>query len=73
MSFKTTILDPRKSVFLVFEEKPQIFFFQVFWLLFSFKNNRHTNVLLVGILENTLKKDISRQNEKRHFGVFGGY
>ena len=53
---KTTFLDPRKSAFLVFEKKKkqkQIFF--LFWLIFSFKNNRHTTVLLVGFLKMLLK------------------
>ena len=40
----------------------------MFRLCFSFKNNGRTNVLLVSIFENTLKKAISRQ--KRHFGRF---
>ena len=40
----------------------------MFRLWFSFKNNRRTNVLLVGIFENLLKKAISCQ--KRHFGRF---
>ena len=33
---KSTILDPWKSAFLVFEENPQIFFFFMFRLWFSF-------------------------------------
>ena len=49
-------LDPQKSLFLVFKENlPKKNFF-VFRLWFSFKNNRHTNVLLVGILKTPLKK-----------------
>ena len=59
---KSTILDPRKSAFLVFEENPQQNLFFVFWLLFSFKNNRRTNVLLGGIFENAQKKLLTIKN-----------
>ena len=52
---KTTILDPWKSMFFMKTEKlTQFFFFFVFRHWFSFKNNRHTNVLLEGIFENAL-------------------
>ena len=61
-------MDPRKGAFLVFEENPPKKLFFVFWLWFSLKNNRHTNVFLVGIFENALKKVIDRQ--KLHFGCF---
>ena len=40
----------------------------VFQLSFSFKNNRRTNILLVGIFENALKKVVDHQ--KHHFGSF---
>ena len=40
----------------------------MFRLWFSFKNNKHTIVILFGIFENALKKVINRQ--KRHFGHF---
>ena len=51
---KSTILDPQKSAFLVFEEtRPKNFFF-VFRLWLSFKNNRRTTFLL--IFENSQKK-----------------
>ena len=57
----STILDPRKSRFLVFVETPppqkkkKIHFF-VFWPWFSFLNNRHTNVLMFSNFENAQKK-----------------
>ena len=40
----------------------------VFQLSFSFKNNKRTNILLVGIFENALKKVVDHQ--KHHFGSF---
>ena len=43
------MLDPRKWAFLVFEENPP-------------KNIRRTNVLLVGIFENALKKLFAVKN-----------
>ena len=47
---------PEKACFLVFDEKsPQKSFSSCFGLD-SALNNRHTNVLLVGIFENALKK-----------------
>ena len=49
---RSTILNPPKSAFLVFEENPPQKMFQ---LWFSFKNNKLTNVLLVGIFENAQK------------------
>ena len=65
---KDTILDPRKSAFLVLKKTPQNLFFFVFRLRFSFNNNRRTNVLLVSNFENAQKKVIDWQ--KRHFGCF---
>ena len=66
---KTTILDPQKSAFFVFDEiPPNNIFCRVSRPWFSFKNNRRTNVLLVSIFENALKKAISRQI--RHFDRF---
>ena len=53
---KSTVLDPRKSEFLVYEENPQTNFFCMFRLWFSFKNSRHINVLLVCIFANAQKK-----------------
>ena len=53
---KTTILGPLKRVFLVFDEKHQQKNFLRVWALIQLKNNRGTNVLLVSIFENTLKK-----------------
>ena len=47
---------PRKSVFLIFKEKHPIFFFFVFRLWFSLKNNKHKIVMLFGIFENAPKK-----------------
>ena len=47
---------PEKACFWFLKKNPQTIFFFVFWLWFSFKNNRRTNVLLVGIFENTLKE-----------------
>ena len=52
-----TILDPWKSVFLVFEENPKKKFSFVFPLWFSFKNNRRTNVFGLLFL-NTQKKSL---------------
>ena len=63
---KIAIFDLRKSVLLDFKETPQNNFSLCF--LLSFKNNRHTNVLLVGIFESALKKVIDHQ--KCHFGGF---
>ena len=68
--FKSTILDPRKKALLVFAENPPKNVFFMLWLWFSFKNSRHTNVLLVGIFENAQKKWLTVK--KRHFGRFGG-
>ena len=59
---------PKKRVFGFWRRNPKKNFFFVFRLWFSFKNNRHTNVLLISIFENALKKAISHQ--KRHFGCF---
>ena len=42
--------------FLKTTQKKQIFF--VFWLWFSFKNNKHTNVILFGIFENAPTKKL---------------
>ena len=50
--------------FWFFKKKPPKNCFFMFLLWFSFKNKRRTNVLLVGIFENTLKKAISRQKPK---------
>ena len=55
---------PQKSMYSIW---PWNVFF-VFWLRFSFKYNRHTNVLFVCIFENSLQKVINYQ--KRHFGRF---
>ena len=46
---------PKKHVFGFWRKNPQICFF-VFWLWFSFKNNKCTYVLLFCIFENALKK-----------------
>ena len=62
---KSTV-PPKKCVF-VFWRKPPNNFFLVFWLSFSFKNNRCTYVLSVFFL-NAQKKVIDHQ--KRHFGHF---
>ena len=51
---KTTNLDTQESLFLVFEEKPP----NKFWLWFSFRNNRRTNVLLIIFFENAQKSCI---------------
>ena len=63
-SFKSTILDPQKSAFLVFVEieNPKKKNFFVFRPWFSFKNNRRTNVLLIGIFENAQKKLLTPKN-----------
>ena len=58
MTFKKylgTILEPQKSAFMVSKENPPNKIFFVFWLWFSFKDTRRTNVLLVGIIENAHK------------------
>ena len=62
---ETNILDPRKSAFL-FLKKNHTQNCSLLW--FSFLNNKPTNVLLVGIFLNTLKKLLSVT--KRHFGHF---
>ena len=54
---------PKKPCFGFWRKPPQTNLFFMFWLSFSFKNNRHTNVLMVA-----LKKAISHQ--KRHFDCF---
>ena len=59
---KSTILDPRKSAFLVFEENPPKNVFFMFWLWFRFKNNKSTIVLLVSIFENAKKKLLTVKN-----------
>ena len=50
------IVFPQNSAFLSFETATlkKLFFIFSYWL--SFKNNRHTNVVLVIIFENALKK-----------------
>ena len=45
---------PKKCIFGYRRKPPQKNIF-VFWLWFSFKNNRHANVLLVSIFENAPK------------------
>ena len=59
------ILTPEKARFWFLNHKKN--FFRC-WLWFRFKNNRLTNVFLVGIFENSLKKAI--RSQKRHFGRF---
>ena len=60
--------DVQPWFFGFWRKTPQQFFFFVFQSWFSFKNNRRTNVLLVSIFENALKKATSRQ--KCHFDRF---
>ena len=61
-------MDPPKSAFWFLKKTQKKKNFFGFRLWFSFKNNRLTNVLLVGIFENAKKKVIDCQ--KRHFGRF---
>ena len=56
LTFKKYHFGPPKSVFMVFKENQQKKFFFVFQLWFRFKNNRRTNVLLVGNFENAQKR-----------------
>ena len=56
LSFKTTILDPEKACFCFFKKIPKLFFFFVFWLWLSFKNNRCTIDFLVSIFKISLQK-----------------
>ena len=46
---------PKKCVFGFWRKPPKTIFFFVFRLWFSFKNNRHKSVLLIGIFENAQK------------------
>ena len=59
---KVLFWTPEKVHFWFFKKTPQNNFFCVFWLWFSFKNNRHTNALLVGIFKNTQKKVLTVKN-----------
>ena len=67
---KSTILDPQKSAYLVFEENPPNKILFVFRLWFSFKNNRRTNVIMVGIFENAQQKLLTVKNAI--LTIFGG-
>ena len=67
-SFKSTVLDSRKSAFLVLVENPTKNFFSLcFGLASALKKNRRTNVLLVGIFENAQKKVIDRAKTKEKY------
>ena len=69
LSFKNLYFGPlKKRVFGFLRKRKKYLYFFMFRLWFSFKNNRCSNVLLVGIFENALKKAISPQ--KRHVGCF---
>ena len=59
---------PEKARFWFYKKNPPTNFFLRVVALIRLKNNRHTNVLLFGIFENTLRKSGSLQ--KRHFGRF---
>ena len=54
-------MDPQKARFW-FLKKNHIKMFFMFWLWFSFKKNRRTNVLLVGIFVKALKKLLAITN-----------
>ena len=70
LTFKKYHFGPLKNyVFGFWRKPPQKNLFFVFRFWFSFKNNRRTNVLLVGIFKNVHTKFIDCQ--KRHFGCFG--
>ena len=74
--FKISVLkllfwNPKKALFWFLKKNKTKNVFSVFWLWFGFKNNRHTNVLLVGIYEQALKKLLAVKNAI--LAIFGGY
>ena len=73
MSFEATILDPRKSAFLVFRVKPpQKNVLRILALIQKTKEDkRRTNVLLVRLFENAQKKILVVKNAI--LAVFGSY